>query len=79
MFISDTLTEDEWSSLDKSDHSSRACMVLILNGLFLGLVLVVTSLRMFTKIFMAANLVLDDCEQCFFMCLIPTRHASYLC
>lgn len=62
MFVSDTPSAAEWASLDKSDHSSRAASILLVNGLFIGQVLLIAFLRMFTKIFMTSRLFVDDCE-----------------
>lgn len=65
MFISNPPTEAEWATLDKSDHSSRALSVVAINVTFMVLVLVVIGLRLFTKVFMAAKLSIDDCEFAF--------------
>lgn len=62
MFITNSPTEAEWAALDKSDHSSRALSVVAINGIFLALTLAVIGLRLFTKLFMAAKLSLDDCK-----------------
>lgn len=62
MFISDTPSAAEWASLDKSDHSSRAASIFLVNGIFVGLALLVASLRVFTKLAMTARLFVDDCK-----------------
>lgn len=62
MFLSDAPSNSSWSSLDKSDDSSRIWSVLLVNRLFLAMVAVIISLRMFTKFFMAMRLFLDDCK-----------------
>lgn len=62
MFLSDTPTASEWSALDTSDSSSRTWSVLLTNGLLVGAVAVVVSMRIFTKVFMTASLFVDDCK-----------------
>lgn len=63
MFLNDdTPTASEWSALDMSGHSSRTGTILLTNGLFVGAVAVVVSMRIFTKVFMTASLFLDDCK-----------------
>lgn len=62
MFVSDAPTASQWASLDTSDHSSHRWTILIVNGLFLGLVAVVILLRIVTKISTATRLFLDDCK-----------------
>lgn len=60
MFLSDT-DDSWWSSLDTSDHSSITWSILLVNGLFFGLVALVVSLRIFTKVFTRFRLFADDC------------------
>lgn len=62
MFISDTPTASQWAALDTSDHSSREWTILIVNGVFLGLVAIVILLRILTKIMTVTKLFLDDCQ-----------------
>lgn len=60
MFVSDTPSAAEWASVNKSDHSSRAASILLVNGIFIGEVLLIACLRIFTKVFMTAKLFIDD-------------------
>lgn len=78
MFVSDTPSAAEWASLDKSDNSSRAASIMIINGMFIGQVLLITFLRMFTKIFMSARLFIDDCESVYSTCFRAPLHAANL-
>lgn len=85
MFISDTPTESQWASLDTSDHSSRAWSILLVNGMFVGVVVVVIFLRLWTKIFMITKLSSDDCKPSirfftYFIMFLPvkTRRACTL-
>lgn len=62
MFLSDTPSDNWWSSLDKSDDSSRTWSVLLVNGLFVGWATIIVLLRAITKCSMAMKLFLDDCK-----------------
>lgn len=55
-------TTSLWSSLDTSDNSSWTEALVTVNILFLAFVLIVVSLRAFTKLFLATRLFIDDCK-----------------
>lgn len=60
MFVPNHIGNAEFEVLDTSNHESRQLAIMVVNGIFIALVAIIMSMRMFTKVFLTRHMFLDD-------------------